>query len=140
MTQQEPKNNEPPRSPASAPQLPEIGAPHDGEMLSPRVMELRARAATNLVCAMLRSGDVYGVPPSDFGTLLYSIGVAIHNLPLYVCGVHHVSLYDLIEINKLDPRAAGDSWGPWVTDFAKTVGIDLSGILATRPWDVAPRK
>jgi len=87
----------------------------------------KARALHDLLCEMLRGPHIHALDVDTLASYIQQAGIALHNLPFFVDGSLDIQPLDLEAINKLDPGAEA-GWGPWVSAFAATTGIELPAV------------
>lgn len=85
----------------------------------------KAQAVHDLVCDMLRGHHVQFMPEEELRAYTYNAGVALHNLPGCIARDNSLSIYQLEEINRLDPSTRGDGWGDWARRLAAGFGQSL---------------
>lgn len=80
--------------------------------------DVRAKSLHDLICHMLRGGHVNKLNHDDLRDYIYSAGVALHNLPSAVLTGADISVFELNQINRLDPSAKPGEWGYWCKKIA----------------------
>lgn len=92
-------------------------------------MKNKSHALHNLICQMLRGGQINNLDSDAIKTYIYNAGVALHNLPLSIANGSDITIYEFNQVNQLDPTATPGEWGDW----CKMIASDFQQQLPSKP-------
>lgn len=83
-------------------------------------------AFEHLICEMLRGPQIYEMGKDEMRLYMYSVGVAIHNIPHFISKKSTLDMNTISLINNLDPSSEPNllkkkCWGNWVKILIPTL-------------------